>query len=94
MKSGRVHRVPLSEGALHLLRCLKPEAKGFVFRSTKGRMLSDAALLALMHRMNVDAVPHGFRSSFRTWAAEVARCPREVAEQALAHVIENKTEAA
>ena len=94
MKSGRVHRVPLSEGAIRLLRCLKPEAKGLVFQSTKGRMLSDAALLALMHRMNVDAVPHGFRSSFRTWAAEVARCPREVAEQALAHVIENKTEAA
>ena len=94
MKSGRAHRVPLSEQAVELLTSLSPKANGLIFRSPRGQALSDAALLALMRRMGVDAVPHGFRSSFRTWAAEVARCPREVAEMALAHVIENKTEAA
>jgi integrase len=94
MKSGRTHRVPLSEQAVELLTSLSPKANGLVFQSPRGQALSDAALLALMRRMGVDAVPHGFRSSFRTWAAEVARCPREVAETALAHVIENKTEAA
>ena len=94
MKSGRVHRVPLCQEAISLLTSLEPESCGVVFKSPKGGPLSDAALLALMRRMGVDAVPHGFRATFRTWAAEVARCPREVAEQALAHVIENKTEAA
>ncbi len=51
-------------------------------------------LTALMRRMKVDAVPHGFRSTFRDWVSERTNYPRELAEQALAHVIENKVEAA
>jgi hypothetical protein len=52
------------------------------------------ALTALMRRMKVDAVPHGFRSTFRDWCSERTNYPRELAEQALAHAMENKVEAA
>lgn len=51
-------------------------------------------LVAVMRRMNVAAVPHGFRSTFRDWAAERTNFPREVAEMALAHTIGDKVEAA
>ena len=57
-------------------------------------MLSDMALLAVMRRMEVDAVPHGFRSTFRDWAGETTNYPRDIAEQALAHTLTNKVEAA
>lgn len=50
-------------------------------------MLSDMTLSAVTRRMGVDAVPHGFRSTFRDWAAEQTDYPREVAEMALAHVV-------
>lgn len=95
MKAGREHRVPLSGAALHLLRAL-PKLQGtpFVFPSSKGGQLSDMTLTSVMRRMNVDAVPHGFRSSFRDWAAERTNHPRELAEQALAHTLESKVEAA
>jgi integrase len=66
-----------------------------------GRPLSNMALLQLMRGMGYgvggdrgDYVPHGFRSSFRDWSGEASSCPRDVAEMALAHVIENKVEAA
>jgi integrase len=69
--------------------------------SRHGRPLSNMALLQLMRGMGygVDCekgpyVPHGFRSSFRDWSGEVSSFPRDVAEMALAHVIENKVEAA
>jgi integrase len=52
------------------------------------------SLTAVMRRMKVDAVPHGFRSTFRDWAAERTNYPREVAEMALAHTIQSKVEAA
>ena len=57
-------------------------------------MLSDMALSAVLRRMEVDAVPHGFRSTFRDWAAEVSSYPNEMAEMALAHAINSKTEKA
>lgn len=57
-------------------------------------MLSDMALTAVLRRMSVDAVPHGFRSTFRDWAAEATTYPRDVAEMALAHAIADQTEAA
>lgn len=60
-----------------------------------GRPLSNMALLMLLHRMDRgDLTAHGFRSSFRDWAAEQTAFPREVAEAALAHVIGDKVEAA
>ncbi len=95
MKAGKQHVVPLSAAALRLLKCL-PRMKGsaFVFPAPRGGALSDMSLSAVTRRMEVDAVPHGFRSSFRDWCAESTNYPREVAEQALAHTLESKVEAA
>ena len=56
--------------------------------------LRDLTLSKLMRDLNIDAVPHGFRSSFRDWAAERANAPPAVAEAALAHTVRNKVEAA
>lgn len=95
MKAEREHRVPLSPAALKILRAL-PRIEGvtLVFPAPRGGRLSDMTLNAVTRRMTVDAVPHGFRSTFRDWAAERTNFPREVAEAALAHTIENKVEAA
>ena len=95
MKAGREHRVPLCTQAVELLKKM-PRFVGneHVFPSPRGKALSDMALLAVMRRMEVDAVPHGFRSTFRDWVGERTDYPRELAEQALAHTLENKVEAA
>ncbi|KQW61802.1 tyrosine-type recombinase/integrase [Variovorax sp. Root411] len=95
MKAGREHRVPLSNAAVSLLEAL-PRTKGtdLVFPGTKNKALSDMSLTAVMRRMEVDAVPHGFRSTFRDWVGDRTTYPRDLAEMALAHVIENKTEEA
>ncbi len=95
MKGDREHRVPLSDAALALLGALpRLEGSPWVFFAPRGGMLSDMTLSAVCRRMGVEAVPHGFRSTFRDWAAETTNYPREVAEQALAHVNPNKVEAA
>lgn len=95
MKAGKEHRVPLSVQALQLLKSIpKSEAGDWVFTSATGKPLSDMALTTVLRRMKVDAVPHGFRSTFRDWAGEMTNHPRDVAEQALAHTLENKVEAA
>lgn len=99
MKSGREHRVPLSPQAIELLQALprfEPanNAPAYVFPGTKGQALSDMTLTACLRRMKVNATAHGFRSTFRDWAAETTSHPPEVAEMALAHVIGNQTEAA
>lgn len=95
MKAGREHRVPLSDRAIALVRSLpKVDKVEYLFPGTKGGPLSDMSLTAVLRRMQVDAVPHGFRSTFRDWVGEHTDFPREVAEQALAHVLHNKTEAA
>jgi integrase len=60
----------------------------------QGRPLSTMALEMLLRRMKVDVTVHGFRSAFRDWAAEQSSQPREVAEAALAHTLENKIESA
>lgn len=95
MKAGKEHRVPLSDKAMAIINT-RPTIEGndFVFASPRGNQLSDMSLTEVMRRMNIDAVPHGFRSTFRDWAAERTNYPREVAEMALAHTIENKVEAA
>lgn len=95
MKAGKEHRVPLSGVALELLKAM-PRMKDnpLVFPAARGGMLSDMTLSAVLRRMKVDAVPHGFRSTFRDWAAERTHYPREVAEMALAHTIGDKVEAA
>jgi integrase len=65
-----------------------------LFPSSKKTPLSDMTLTAVMRRMQVDAVPHGFRSSFKDWATERTGYPREAVEMALAHAIGDKVEAA
>lgn len=95
MKAGKEHRVPLSDAAVVLLKGMPTDdRKGFVFPSPRGGALSDMTLSAVLRRMEVPAVPHGFRSTFRDWAAERTSYPREVAEMALAHTIGDKVEAA
>jgi integrase len=95
MKAGREHRVPLSEGAIKLLQALpRFSHTDLIFVAPRGGVLSDMTLTAVMRRMKVGAVPHGFRSTFRDWAAERTAYPRDVAEMALAHAIGDKVEAA
>lgn len=99
MKSGRPHRVPLSPHAVKLLQALPrfEVAEGepdLVFPGTKGKPLSDMSLTAVMRRMGLSAVPHGFRSTFSDWCAERTATPAEVREMALAHAVGDKTEEA
>lgn len=95
MKASKEHRVPLSKAALKLIAALpRREDSPYVFAAPRGGMLSDMSLSAVMRRMEVDAVPHGFRSTFRDWAAERTAYPNEVVEMALAHTISDKVEAA
>ena len=94
MKAGKEHRVPLSERAVALLSALPREGE-FVFMGGRaGKPLSNMALLELMRGMRREFVPHGFRSTFRDWAAECTGYPSEVVEMALAHAIASKVEAA
>lgn len=95
MKAGKEHRVPLSPQATALLSQLpKVEGCPWVFPAPRGGPFSDMALTAVMRRMKVDAVPHGFRSTFRDWIGEYTDYPRDLAEMALAHTLESKVEAA
>ena len=95
MKAGREHRVPLSEEVMSILMHQKSVALNeYVFPSPRATVLSDMSLTAVLRRMEVPAVPHGFRSTFRDWCAESTDFSPEVAEMALAHSIGNKVEAA
>ena len=95
MKAGIEHRVALSSGALAVLDKAREyvDATGLIFPSPRGKALSDGTLTKLMHENGIDAVVHGFRSSFRDWCGE-SGVTREVAEAALAHVVKNQVEAA
>lgn len=119
MKATREHQVPLSDAALAVLESMRMKQSAlaesnsqsntdqFVFAGTKGQVLSDMTLTALIRRMNSDEekpvwtdaagqgiTPHGFRSTFRMWAAENTVYPREVAEHALAHQLPDAVERA
>jgi integrase len=98
MKAGKEHRVPLSNAALDAIdrAAAMPRLAGtnLLFPAPRGGQLSDMTLTAAMRRLEVDAVPHGFRSTFRDWVAERTSYPHDVAEMALAHAIGNKVEAA
>ncbi len=97
MKAKREHRVFLSDSALAVLRPLKAAARSdYVFPGGKdGKPLSNMAMLNTLKRMKrSDLTAHGFRSTFRDWAAETTDYPSEVVEMALAHVVSNKVEAA
>lgn len=95
MKAHREHRVALSSEAIDLLRSMGVgRDSDLVFPSPNGKPLSDMTLSAIMRRMKRTEVPHGFRSAFRDWVAELTTYPGEMAEIALAHVISNAVEAA
>jgi integrase len=99
MKAGREHRVPLSDAALALLREVAPlrdaAREDWVFPGARaGRLLSHTIFLRMLRRVDRgDLTVHGFRSTFRDWAAETGQ-PTDVAEAALAHTLGNKVQAA
>ncbi len=108
MKAGREHQVPLTQAAIDALnKAIRFDGDALAFPGTKkASPLSDMSLSACIKRLNekadprwtdeagADIVPHGFRSSFRMWAAEASNFPREVAEHALAHQLPDRVEAA
>lgn len=110
MKAGRPHRVPLSSAAVAVVKALPQiDNNEYLFPSVQeGKAISDMTLTALIRRMNESTekpkwidpttgskvVPHGFRSTFRDWAAEATTFPSEMAEMALAHTVGSKVEAA
>lgn len=102
MKAGRAHRVPLPAGAVAVLEAMRkayPKSEwvfpGASLRTDREPTLSSMALPMTLRRMNrADLTAHGFRSTFRDWAAETTNFPREAAEAALAHAIGDKVEAA
>ncbi len=95
MKAGKEHRVPLTKSAVDILRQQPQEqANPLVFPAPRGGQMSDMTLTAVMRRMNLDAVPHGLRSTFRDWVAERTSYQPDLAEMALAHAITNSVEAA
>jgi integrase len=96
MKGGREHRVPLSAPAVTVLKCMSDiRQNNHVFPGDRRATLSNMALLMTLRRMGRgELTAHGFRSTFRDWAAERTSFSREVAEAALAHVLGDKTEAA
>jgi len=97
MKAGKEHRVPLSDAALAVVQQMHAiRHSDYVFPGSRDRRpLSEMSLLMLLRRMcHADITAHGFRSTFRDWAAERTDFAREVAEMALAHAIPDAVEAA
>ena len=96
MKAGKVHRVPLCASALKVLAQQQGKHPQYVFPNARQSAgLPGKAIRRVMDELNAhDYVPHGFRSTFRTWAAEHTQFPREVCEMALAHSLDDKVEAA
>lgn len=101
MKAGYEHRVPLSKRAIEILNELtstedrKPAPEAHIFQSNKPhKPLSGMAMSMLLRRMKMSVTVHGFRSTFRDWTSETTSFPRETCEQALAHRISDKAEAA
>ena len=96
MKANREHRVPLCRRATEILSQAHAIGDGreFVFPSMRGTPLSDMTLSKLVKELGIGAVPHGFRSSFRDWAAEQTGARHDVIEACLAHAVRNSTVAA
>ena len=96
MKAKRKHRVPLSHRAVELLgeAAERFGTGGLLFPGPTGKPFSGTSLYKMLTRLAVPSTAHGFRSSFRVWAAEETNHPREVVEAALTHVVRNKVEAA
>lgn len=94
MKAGKEHRVPLNAGAMDLLLAM-PAKHDLIFCHPNGKRYSNMSMLSVLKRMGrEDITVHGFRSTFRDWAAETTNYSNEVLEKALAHVVANSVEAA
>lgn len=96
MKAGREHKVPLSDAAIAVLTSLHEEVgNSFVFPGSRATGLSNMSMSAVVKRMKVTGITiHGFRSTFRDWAAETTSFPNHVVEMALAHTIGDAVEKA
>ena len=96
MKTGEEHRVPLTDEMLAIIDPLRAMKSDFVFEGQKrNKPLSNMSMLMLLRRMGVEGVTvHGFRSTFRDWASEMANAPREVAEMSLSHRVGSDVERA
>jgi integrase len=96
MKSAREHRVPLAPRAIAIVETMQGMPRGpHVFSGQRlGSPLHEGSLIALLQRLQVDVTVHGFRSSFKDWAAETTTFANELSEAALAHVIGDKVERA
>ena len=95
MKASKEHRVPLANRTIEILREIRGTGNetGLLFKS-RGKALSETAMLRTIKDCGFAVTAHGFRSSFRDWCSEIAKADREVAEAALAHTIRNAVEAA
>lgn len=95
MKAKKEHRVPLASRAVEIVKEMLKSERSHVFPTARqDKPLSNMAMLTVLDRMNIDVTVHGFRSTFRDWAAERTAFPHEVCEMALAHTIGNAAEAA
>ena len=96
MKTGVEHRVPLSPAAMQILadRASGGRKEGLIFPAPGGKPHSDMTFTMQLRRLGLNFTMHGFRSTFRDWAAEQTAFPAEVCEAALAHALKNATEAA
>ena len=97
MKGGKPHSVPLPARCIEIIEQAKslPGSSRYIFPGSRpGKPLSNMAMLMRLRRADMGCTVHGFRSSFRDWAAEQTGIPGEVAEAALAHAVKSKVEAA
>jgi integrase len=96
MKAGREHRVPLCAPAVAVLEKMAAiQASEFVFPGLPGRPIGELSLFSMLRNMGRgDVTAHGMRATFRDWAGNETSFPREVCEQALAHIVGNEVELA
>jgi integrase len=84
------YRVPLCQEAKRIIELARPHSRnGYLFPNTRGGVISDATMSRHMERRGLEARPHGFRSSLRTWLAETTDAPHEVAEAMLSHATDS-----
>ena len=89
-KSGREHRIPLTEEAMHVVAAAQvSKDQDVMFPSPTGKIMSDAAMSRFMEREGYTARPHGFRATFRTWVEEQTDTPFEIKESALSHKVDS-----
>ena len=85
------YRVPLCKEAQRIIELARPHARnGYLFANTRGGVISDMTLSRLMERRGLEARPHGFRTSLRTWLADTTDAPHEVAEAMLSHATDSR----